>query len=54
LVAAFTTIRNQGGHLKLSNVPPNFRASLEITHLLPIFEIYDNEATAIQSFQSTV
>jgi anti-sigma B factor antagonist len=54
LVAAFTTIRNQGGHLKLSNVPPNFRASLEITHLLPIFEIYDDEAAAIHSFQSTV
>jgi anti-sigma B factor antagonist len=54
LVAAFTTIRNQGGHLKLSNVPPTFRAGLEITHLLPIFDIYDDEAAAIHSFQSTV
>ena len=53
LVATFTTIRNCGGHLKLSNVPPNFRAGLEITHLLPIFDIHDDEATAIQSFKST-
>lgn len=50
LVAALTTIRKQGGHLKLSNVPPNFRAGLEITHLLPIFDIHDDEAAAIQSF----
>ena len=53
LVAALTTIRNQGGHLKLSNVPPNFRAGLELTHLLPIFDIHDDEAAAIQSFKST-
>jgi len=53
LVATFTTIRNCGGHLKLSNVPPNFRAGLELTHLLPIFDIHDDEATAIQSFKST-
>ena len=50
LVAALTTIRNQGGHLKLSNVPPNFRAGLALTHLLPIFDIHDDEAAAIQSF----
>jgi len=50
LVAALTTIRNQGGHLKLSNVPPNFRAGLERTHLLPIFDIHNDEAAAIQSF----
>jgi len=53
LVATFTTIRNCGGHLKLSNVPPNFRAGLELTHLLPIFDIHDDEAAAIQSFKST-
>jgi anti-sigma B factor antagonist len=53
LVAALTTIRNQGGHLKLSNVPPNFRAGLELTHLLPIFDIHDDEAAAIQSFPPT-
>src|ERR1700719_4152851 len=50
LVAALTTIRNQGGHLKLSNLPPNFRAGLEILHLLPIFDIHDDEPSAIQSF----
>ena len=53
LIRTFNAIRNRGGQLKLSNVPPNFRAGLEITHLLPIFDIHDDEASAIQSFKST-
>ena len=53
LIRTFNTIHKCGGHLKLSNVPPNFRAGLEITHLLPIFDIHDDEASAIQSFKST-
>src|ERR1700720_3647956 len=53
LVAAPTTIRNQGGHLKLSNLPPNFRAGLEILHLLPIFDIHEDQPTALQSFNGS-
>jgi anti-anti-sigma factor len=53
LIRTFNAIRNRRGHLKLSNVPPSFRAGLEITHLLPIFDIHDDEASAIRSFKST-
>jgi len=46
------TMRNRGGQLKLSNVPPSVRAGLEFTHVLKIFDIHDEEASAIQSFKS--
>jgi anti-sigma B factor antagonist len=52
LIRTFNTIRNRGGHLKLSNVPPSLRAGLELTHTLKIFDIHEDEAGAIQSFQS--
>jgi anti-anti-sigma factor len=53
LIWSLKTMRERGGQLKLSNLPPNFRAGLEVTHLLPVFDIHDDEATAIQSFKST-
>jgi len=46
------TMRNRGGQLKLSNVPPSVRAGLQFTHVLKIFDIHDDEASAIQSFKS--
>jgi anti-sigma B factor antagonist len=54
LIRVFKTIRERGGHLKLSNVPPTLRAGLELTRTLKIFDIYDDEAAAIQSFKSIV
>ena len=53
LVRALKTIRDRRGHLKLSNVPPSVRAGLELSRLIKIFEIYADEAAAIQSFKST-
>lgn len=53
LIRTFNAIRNRGDHLKLSNIPPSLRAGLELTHTLKIFDIHDDEAGAIQSFQST-
>jgi anti-anti-sigma factor len=53
LIRTFKTILNRGGQLKLSNVPPSLRAGLELTRTLKIFDIHDDEAGAIQSFQST-
>ncbi len=51
LMTCFTSIRNQGGHLKLMNLNKNVHNLLQITKLYTIFEIEDDEATAIQSFQ---
>ena len=50
----FKTIRDKGGQLRLSNVPPNVRAALELVHLVTIFDIRDDEASAIQSFESAM
>ena len=52
LIRVFNTLRNRGGRLKLSNLPPSVRASLEMTHLIKAFEIYDDEPAALVSFQS--
>ena len=51
LMSCFTSIRNQGGHLKLMNLNKNVHNLLQITKLYTIFEIEDDEPTAIKSFQ---
>jgi anti-anti-sigma regulatory factor len=45
-------MRQRGGQLKLSNVPPSVQAGLEFSHVLKVFDIHDDEASAIQSFKS--
>ena len=52
LVAAFTTVTNQGGQLKLLNLTKRVQDLLQITKLYTVFEVYDNEAQAIRSFSS--
>ncbi len=51
LVSAYTSINKQGGHLKLLNLPQRIKDLLRITKLLTVFEIFDDEATARNSFQ---
>ncbi len=50
LVSAFTTVRNQGGELKLLNLTKKVHDLLQITKLYTVFDIKDDEATAIKSF----
>ena len=50
LVSAFTTVTNRGGKLKLSNLPAKVSDILQITQLITVFEVYDNEAEALESF----
>jgi anti-sigma B factor antagonist len=50
LVAAFHSARNQGAVLKLSNLGQKFQEVLQVTKLLTVFEVFDSEAAAIQSF----
>ena len=50
LVSAFTTVTNRGGKLKLVNLPPKVNDILQITQLITVFEVFDNEAEAIASF----
>ena len=51
LMSCYTSLRNQGGHLKLMNLSKNVHNLLQITKLYTIFEVEDDEATAVKSFQ---
>ena len=51
LMSCFTSIRNQGGHLKLMNLNKNVHNLLQITKLYTIFEVEEDEPAAIKSFQ---
>jgi anti-sigma B factor antagonist len=50
LVSAFTTATNRGAKLKLVNLPAKVNDILQITQLITVFEIYENEDEAIRSF----
>ncbi|HVZ60621.1 MAG TPA: STAS domain-containing protein [Terriglobales bacterium] len=50
LVSAFTTVRNQGGELKLLNLTKKVHDLLQITKLYTVFDIKDDEAAAVGSF----
>ena len=50
LVSAFTSVRNQGGELKLLNLTKKVHDLLQITKLYTVFDVKDDEATAISSF----
>ena len=51
LVSAFTTVRNQGGELKLLNLTKKVHDLLQITKLYTVFDVKDDEAAAIGSFK---
>jgi len=51
LVSAFTSVRNQGGELKLLKLTKKVHDLLQITKLYTVFDIKDDEAVAIQSFK---
>ena len=50
LVSAFTTVRNQGGELKLLNLTKKVHDLLQITKLYTVFDIKDDERKAIEAF----
>ncbi len=51
LVSAFTTVKNQGGALKLLNLTKKVHDLLQITKLYTVFDVHDNEVAAIQSYK---
>jgi len=50
LVKAHTTIRNQGGQLKLTNLNKRVHDLLQLTRLSAVFDIQKDETSAIKSF----
>jgi len=50
MVGAFTTVKNQGGELKLLHLTDKVHDLLQITKLYTVFDIHDNETHAVSSF----
>jgi len=51
VVRTYTTVSRQGGSLKLLNLTKRITDLLSITKLLTVFETFDSEAEALQSFK---
>ena len=52
IVRTYTTVSRQGGSLKLLNLTKRITDLLSITKLLTVFETFDSESDAIQSFSA--
>ncbi len=53
LVSAYTTVKNSGGELKLLQLTKKVHDLLQITKLYTVFDVKDDEASAISSFTTT-
>ena len=51
LVSAYTTVKNQGAALKLLKLTKKVHDLLQLTKLYTVFDIYDDEASAIGSYR---
>ena len=54
LVALYTTARNAGGSIKLARLTPRVGDLLQVTKLLTVFEVYNSEEEAVDSFRKGV
>src|ERR1700755_830436 len=51
LVSSYTAITKEGGQLKLLNLTQKLQDLLTITKLLTVFDVYESEAEALNSFK---
>jgi anti-sigma B factor antagonist len=51
LVSAYTTVRNQGGELKLLKLTKKVHDLLQITKLYTVFDVKDEETAAVKAFK---
>ena len=51
LVSLYTSARAAGGNIKLANLTQRVGDLLQITKLLTVFEVYEGEQKAIDSFK---
>jgi anti-sigma B factor antagonist len=54
LVSLYTTARNAGGALKLARLSQRVDDLLQVTKLVTIFEVFEDEQSAVQSFKKGV
>jgi len=50
LVSSFVTLTNGGGKIKLLNLSQRVREVMTITKLLTVFDVFENEQKAVESF----
>ncbi len=50
LVSGFTTVTNGGGQLKLLGLSNRVKDLLQITKLLTVFHVFEDEAEGVRSF----
>lgn len=50
LVAAYSTVKNKNGRLKLLNPPQKVCDMLKLTQLLKVLEVYVDEESVVRSF----
>ena len=50
LVSAYTSVTNRGGALRLLHLPAKVQDILQITQLVTVFEVLDDEEEAVASF----
>jgi len=50
LVGSYTTVRNAGGELKLLGLTKKVHDVLNVTKLYTVFDVKDDEFTAVKSF----
>ena len=53
LVSAFTSVRNEGGDLKLVYLTKKVQDLLQMTKLYTVFDVFDDETAAIKSFDKS-
>jgi anti-sigma B factor antagonist len=53
LVSSYTSVRNEGGELKLVYLTKKVENLLQMTRLYTVFDIYDDEDAALKSFSKS-
>jgi anti-sigma B factor antagonist len=53
LIAAYTTVKHQGGAVKLLNPTKRVYDLLHITRIYSVFEVFDDRSTAMSSFSDS-
>ncbi len=50
MVACYTTVTKQGGQLRLLRLSPKINDILQVTQLITVFDVFDDEDEAVASF----
>ena len=51
MVGCFTTLARKGGKMKLLNLTQKINDILQVTQLITVFDVFDNETEALASFK---